>query len=79
MHPFDSAHADALEAVLVFPPELTDAMFNVTGPTAMVQDMRDMVRTIAVPKSRMGQFRQTFPLTHWPIDGRFDRSDTAGP
>jgi hypothetical protein len=61
MHPFDSAHADALEAVLVFPQELTDATFHVTGPTAMVQDMRDMVRDIAVPKFRMGSSGRRSP------------------
>jgi ferredoxin-NADP reductase len=44
--------------------ELPDAMFYVTGPTAMVQDMRKMLRDIGLPNSRIRQSRQTFPLSH---------------
>jgi ferredoxin-NADP reductase len=43
--------------------ELPDAMFYVTGPAAMVQDMRELLRRIGLPKSRIRQSRQTFPLT----------------
>ena len=43
--------------------ELPDAIFYVTGPAAMVQAMRQMLRSIGLPKSRIRQSRQTFPLT----------------
>jgi ferredoxin-NADP reductase len=43
--------------------ELPDAMFYVTGPAAMVQDMREMLRGIGLAKLRIRQSRQTFPLT----------------
>jgi ferredoxin-NADP reductase len=43
--------------------ELPDAMFYVTGPAAMVQDMREMLRSIGLANSRIRQSRQTFPLT----------------
>ena len=43
--------------------ELPDAMFYVTGPAAMVQDMREMLRGIGLANSRIRQSRQTFPLT----------------
>ena len=44
--------------------EHPDATYYVTGPASMVADMAAAIRDIGVPKSRIRQSRQTFPLSH---------------
>lgn len=43
--------------------EHPEAMYYVTGPTSMVTDMATVIRDIGVPKSRIRQAKQTFPLS----------------
>ena len=43
--------------------QLPDAVFYVTGPAAMVNDLAGRLRDIGVPRSRLRQSKQTMPIS----------------
>jgi ferredoxin-NADP reductase len=43
--------------------QLPDAVFYLTGPAAMVDDLTGMLRRIGVPRSQVRRSRQTMPLS----------------